>query len=332
MKTVKFFIVLVAIVFLGNNSIQGQNVVNLTIVNDVATVKGANWYQIPTSWIESQPTNTTLDPFVIKVVAEYGIAGVEIGYNTDVFDMVGGTSCPIGHPQDGQPASYISASLPGSYGIILKKKSTGSTWNIRYVISYVSDPWIKIDGVVVTGKEHLRDFNDPLGDLTVNGTSYPIYGTIFAESYVEIQLSSLFSNSDYGKVLFRYGDENFIAAGVLTYQITSSGTYYLQTRSGPSCPIERVGIKVVITGSSGSGIIEMKEKLFISPSFVQSVLFISSESPIQRLAIHAISGNKVLERIGDIREVEVSHLSAGIYVVQVFLKNGKVLSQKIVKQ
>ncbi|GHV27553.1 hypothetical protein FACS1894176_09580 [Bacteroidia bacterium] len=299
-----YCIALVAILSLMNNSSWAQE----TII----TAPGE--YVVPYGEFPNNPTTTIVvekvDPSLVKI---------GFGWSSNFW------STPVGHSEDNSSAGFVSASLPGSYD------NLGDGGYMGTIVSYISDPWIKVDGAVVPEKEHLKDFNDSLGTLTVNGTSFPIYGTIVAENYVEIQLSNLFNDSNYGKFLFQYGDDAFIASGVLMYQITSSGTYYLQTRSGPSCPIERTGIKVVITESSGSGIVEMEKKPFISPSFVQSVFFISSESPIQRVVIYAISGNKVLEKTGDIREVEVSHLSAGIYVVQV-LKNGKVLSQKIVKQ
>ncbi|GHV24666.1 hypothetical protein FACS1894176_01480 [Bacteroidia bacterium] len=223
MKT-KIWVALLAILFSVNNSSWAQVVTTIT-------APGVD-YVVPYG---SYPD----EPLVKIVVEKVNPSQVKFGFGWTNNSWSG----PNGHPETGSTAGFITASLPGPYGNV--GDGGGET-----TVSYISDPWIGVDQSVATASPHLTSFNDPLGDLTVNGTSYPIYGTIFAESYVEIQLSSLFSNSNYGKVLFRYGDENFIAAGVLTYQITSSGTYYLQTRSGPSCPIERVGIKVVITGST----------------------------------------------------------------------------------
>ncbi|MDR2540916.1 MAG: T9SS type A sorting domain-containing protein, partial [Candidatus Peribacteria bacterium] len=227
-------------------------------------------------------------------------------------------------------------SLPGPYSNI-----GGAT-----TVNYISWPEIWVNGV-------------KMGNITHNGSQFSYADGITPEIFhveqsgeyivlkptnstdvVEVKHSSYFayngdSESPYTKLLsgvITSGPSQNVIAQLQTSYIlpVSNGTYTSMTRdsySGNSTYFS----PFIVNYSSGSGInIVEKEELsifFTSPS----VLSFKSESPIQRVALYSIAGNKVVEKRGEIQELEVSYLSSGVYMVQVLLKNGRTFSQKIVK-
>jgi len=230
-----------AILFLGNNSIRGQNAVDMTMVDNTTTIQGAGKYRIPTSWILAQPNNTNVD-CLIKVVAEEGIAGVEIGVDMTLFEIIARTT-PTGHPNGStmRGPTWIAASLPGIYLLAIRRISGGSSWNIEYTVSYISDPWVGVDQAATTASPHLSDPQ----------FGAPTEKRITAENFVKLKLSSVFADLNFVKKVYKdealYQDEAQIIANNLEIEIQESGNYALLTRSGGGSPGEILYFTVNIT-------------------------------------------------------------------------------------
>ncbi|GHT80207.1 hypothetical protein AGMMS50262_24280 [Bacteroidia bacterium] len=265
MKTSKILIVLVAILSLMNTSSWAQE----TII----TAPGE--YVVPCGEV---PNLTTTKIVVEKVDPSQ----VKIGFGWDINFW----STPIGHTEDNSSASSVIASLPGPY------ESTGSGGSKGTRVSYISDPWVKVDGVVVPGKEYLTDFNDPSQSLPV----------INAESLVELELSSVFANSSYSKGVYKdvsYEEVNLVG---LKAQITQSGRYLLLTASGSSSPSEIVYFNVVITGSTIPSAIQTIDSENINLHVENGTLILSSATALQSASVYSISG-----QLGNVRKL-ILHL------------------------
>ncbi len=68
----------------------------------------------------------------------------------------------------------------------------------------------------------------------------------------------------------------------------------------------------------------------ISPNPAQDILQISSTEPIEIVAIHTLSGQKVLQTTAT--QIDVSSLATGMYIVRATSKTGRHYTAKIVKQ
>ncbi|GHT72550.1 hypothetical protein AGMMS50262_01540 [Bacteroidia bacterium] len=119
-------------------------------------------------------------------------------------------------------------------------------------------------------------------------------------------------------------DEN----GVVTAHDWMNGNAYIYVSERPvAMGISDYCVITVLDGVNDIPEVSAQPSITI----IDEQIIINNVLPIKRVAIHAVSGNKVIERVGDIREIEVSSLHSGMYIVRVILENGKTLSQKIVK-
>jgi hypothetical protein len=158
-------------------------------------------YRIPTTWIQSLPQSTGI-PCTIREVQEVRSAHAQIGLDSNIFQWT--TSPPVGGGGDVNNG-YAQLNVPGLYHFLIMRKSDAAIWLLDITVSYISDPWIKVDGIAHLDPPHLTDFN----------------GTVVAENLVEMELSSVFENPDYTKKLYK--DETQISTGNLHLQIRESG-------------------------------------------------------------------------------------------------------------
>ncbi|MEI3497866.1 MAG: T9SS type A sorting domain-containing protein [Barnesiella intestinihominis] len=71
----------------------------------------------------------------------------------------------------------------------------------------------------------------------------------------------------------------------------------------------------------------------IYPTQVQNTLNIQSESPVRKINIYSMTGQKQLEANNPgTASIDISSLSNGIYIVEIFADNGTAFKGKIIKR
>jgi len=88
-------------------------------------------------------------------------------------------------------------------------------------------------------------------------------------------------------------------------------------------------------GSAGTGILKVAEEslekgIAMYPNPVQNVLYINSKSPLTKVEIYSLLGNKIKEVRTNLNSIETKYLSQGVYIVKVYSENGS-KTMKIVK-
>ena len=142
----------------------------------------------------------------------------------------------------------------------LTRISDGSTWNIGYTVSYISDPWIRVDQAATTSSPHLSSFE----------------GTVTVGEFVSLKLSSVFADVNYSKQLYK--DEILISSGQIDIQIIETGAYALLVKAGSQSPANIVYFNVVITGNSSIENIEAGKILKIYPNPASEYLIVSGSA------------------------------------------------------
>ncbi|MDR2541270.1 MAG: InlB B-repeat-containing protein [Candidatus Peribacteria bacterium] len=260
---------------------------------------------------------------------------------------------------------YGNVSLTGEVVVSIP---SGSTGNKEYWAKWEANAPTQYT-ITATGDSH--GFLSPSGVITVNAGESKTFTTSYDPGYERDKLlvNGVDANANtHTFVNIQESQTITLTSKAIVYNITyylnggtgaENVTYTIET-GAISLPIpEKVNnhfegwydntgllgdpIVVLPAGSTGNkeywakwsipdGIEEIENIDFqVYPNPVQSVLFFTSDSPIKRVAIYALSGNKALEKVGDTREVEVSSLHPGVYIVRIVLGNGKTISQKLVK-
>ncbi|MDR0607854.1 MAG: Ig-like domain-containing protein [Candidatus Peribacteria bacterium] len=220
----KFFIALVAMMFLANASSWVQS--NYAGERTVTSPGNVDL----TSWIV--PVGQARKVYLLKIVAEYvDPSQVYTGVNAWSSPY---RSFPIGYPPGYENAQWAPCLLPGSYPF-----DAGAKGIVGCNVSYITDPWVGVDQEATTAGPHLKSFN----------------GTITAQHVVNFKLSSTFANENYTKALSKVENGTFIpiGRGVLEYQIlasSGSGQYRLRTDAGSSTPIEDYYFNVIFIAST----------------------------------------------------------------------------------
>ena len=300
MKKNIFFVTL--LVLLSMVSSYGQNYVGERTITTAGNVDLTSWV-VPTG--QSAPNN------LLKIIMEF-VDPKLVNGGVNAWSAPESRQVPVGHPNAGSNAQWIPCSLPGLYSI-----NGGSDGHIVYTVSYISDPWIGVDQAATTSSPHLSSFE----------------GTVTAEEFVSLKLSSVFADENYSKVLWRYENENIIlvSPGTIDMSITNTGTYILQTRSGSSCPLERDTFNVVITGNSSIKNIEASKILKIYPNPASEYLIVSGSAAALGGEVRVYNIHGQLQRVEKLGEsplrLDISVLPAGVYFLQVGEFRGKFVKQ-----
>ena len=94
-----------------------------------------------------------------------------------------------------------------------------------------------------------------------------------------------------------------------------------------------VYVDIEIPGLSGIENATRSNSIQIYPTQVQNSLNIQSESPVRKINIYSMTGQKQLEANNPgIASVDISSLSNGIYIVEIFADNGTTFKGKIIKR
>lgn len=70
----------------------------------------------------------------------------------------------------------------------------------------------------------------------------------------------------------------------------------------------------------------------IYPNPAKDVISFQSELPLERVEIFSLTGSKVLSQSNNVRQVEVGNLAKGIYILKASAVDGKVATQKLIKE
>lgn len=70
----------------------------------------------------------------------------------------------------------------------------------------------------------------------------------------------------------------------------------------------------------------------IYPNPANNVIRFQSELPLERVEIFSLTGSKVLSQSNNVEQVEVGNLAKGIYMLQASAADGKVATQKLIKE
>jgi len=90
--------------------------------------------------------------------------------------------------------------------------------------------------------------------------------------------------------------------------------------------------ELTITLDRRVGVDEVEANVRIYPNPVSDILYIVSDSPIEAIGIYALNGQKIKDvNTGNLNQVRVSDLSAGIYLVKVYDINGNIILRKVNK-
>jgi hypothetical protein len=70
----------------------------------------------------------------------------------------------------------------------------------------------------------------------------------------------------------------------------------------------------------------------IYPNPAKDVISFQSELPLESVEIFSLTGSKVLSQSNNVRQVEVGNLAKGIYMLKASAVDGKVATQKLIKE
>jgi hypothetical protein len=70
----------------------------------------------------------------------------------------------------------------------------------------------------------------------------------------------------------------------------------------------------------------------IYPNPAKDVISFQSELPLESVEIFSLTGSKVLSQSNNVRQVEVGNLAKGIYMLEASAVDGKVATQKLIKE
>ena len=70
----------------------------------------------------------------------------------------------------------------------------------------------------------------------------------------------------------------------------------------------------------------------IYPNPVNNVIRFQSELPLEQVEIFSLTGSKVLSQTNNVEQVDIGNLAKGIYMLKASAADGKVATQKLIKE
>jgi hypothetical protein len=120
--------------------------------------------------------------------------------------------------------------------------------------------------------------------------------------------------------------EFFFTEGLYSYAITDG------PQGDKILALDSQIFSTLIFSNTFLGVTDQKmNAVNVFPNPVSDELFITSESiPIEKIKVYSISGSQVIEVSSDLKFLDVSNLSEGIYFIEIFSSEGRSI-QKFVK-
>lgn len=92
---------------------------------------------------------------------------------------------------------------------------------------------------------------------------------------------------------------------------------------------DNISLTVVRATNSVSDVNDFQFNIYPNPA--KDIIRFQSELPLERVEIFSLTGSKVLSQSNNVEQVEVGNLAKGIYMLKVSAADGKVATQKLIK-
>ena len=93
---------------------------------------------------------------------------------------------------------------------------------------------------------------------------------------------------------------------------------------------DNISLTVVRSTASFSVVNDFKFKIYPNPA--KGVISFQSELPLESVEIFSLTGSKVLSQSNNVVQVEVGNLAKGIYMLKATVADGKVATQKLIRE
>ena len=93
---------------------------------------------------------------------------------------------------------------------------------------------------------------------------------------------------------------------------------------------DNISLTVVPATTSVSDVNDFQFNIYPNPA--KDVIMFQSELPLERVEIFSLTGSKVLSQSNNVEQVEVGNLAKGIYMLKASAADGKVATQKLIKE
>jgi hypothetical protein len=93
---------------------------------------------------------------------------------------------------------------------------------------------------------------------------------------------------------------------------------------------DNISLTVVRATNSVSDVNDFQFNIYPNPA--KDVISFQSELPLERVEIFSLTGSKVLSQSNNVEQVEVGKLAKGIYMLKASAADGKVATQKLIKE
>ena len=93
---------------------------------------------------------------------------------------------------------------------------------------------------------------------------------------------------------------------------------------------DNISLTVVRATASVSDVNDFQFNIYPNPA--KDVISFQSELPLERVEIFSLTGSKVLSQSNNVEQVEVGNLAKGIYMLKASAADGKVATQKLIKE
>ena len=140
-------------------------------------------------------------------------------------------------------------------------------------------------------------------------------------------------------------DDNNVVAGPvkptggawsdLTLSYTAAATQNYSFRvtkvwGGAGASFDNISLTVVPSTASVSYLKDFQFSIYPNPA--NNVIRFQSELPLESVEIFSLTGSKVLSQSNNVEQVEVGNLAKGIYILRASTADGKVATQKLIKE
>ena len=93
---------------------------------------------------------------------------------------------------------------------------------------------------------------------------------------------------------------------------------------------DNISLTVVRATNSVSDVNDFQFNIYPNPA--KDIIGFQSELPLERVEIFSLTGSKVLSQTNNMKQVEVGNLAKGIYMLKASAADGKVATQKLIKE
>ena len=92
-------------------------------------------------------------------------------------------------------------------------------------------------------------------------------------------------------------------------------------------------VEIICTDCQTASVSDVNDFQFnIYPNPAKDIIGFQSELPLERVEIFSLTGSKVLSQTNNMKQVEVGNLAKGIYMLKASAADGKVATQKLIKE